>query len=100
MHTFKRFGIEARVFNNNSADDLENLIDGKTRAIFFETLSNPQIAIPNFKKIVEIADKHGDLPILNDGDQVTLPHVKDVRYIRIATPTIRCCLCSRHVHGT
>ena len=28
-----------------------------------------------------------DLPILNDGDQVTLPHVKDVRYIRIATPT-------------
>lgn len=28
-----------------------------------------------------------DLPILNDGDQVTLPHVKDIRYIRIATPT-------------
>ena len=66
MHTFKRFGIEARVFDSDSADDLENLIDGKTRAIFFETLSNPQIAIPNFKKIVEIADKHGVVTIADN----------------------------------
>lgn len=66
MHTFKRFGIEARVFDSDSADDLENLIDDKTRAIFFETLSNPQIAIPNFKKIVEIADRHGIVTIADN----------------------------------
>ena len=66
MHTLKRFGIEARVFDSDSADDLENLIDDKTRAIFFETLSNPQIAIPNFKKIVEIADKHGVVTIADN----------------------------------
>ena len=66
IHTLKRFGIEARVFDSDSADDLENLIDDKTRAIFFETLSNPQIAIPNFKKIVEIADKHGVVTIADN----------------------------------
>lgn len=57
-HTIKRFGIEARVFDGDNADDLESLIDDKTRAIFFETLSNPQIAIPDIEKIVEIAKKY------------------------------------------
>ena len=57
-HTIKRLGIEARIFDSDSADDLEKLIDDKTRAIYFETLSNPQLAIPNIEKIVEIAKKY------------------------------------------
>ncbi|WP_169941477.1 O-acetylhomoserine aminocarboxypropyltransferase/cysteine synthase family protein [Campylobacter sp. RM15925] len=65
-HTLKRFGIEARAFDSDNADDLENLIDGKTRAIFFETLSNPQIAIPNIEKIVAIASKHGIITIADN----------------------------------
>ena len=31
------------------------MIDDKTKAIFFESLSNPQIAIPAIEKIVEVA---------------------------------------------
>lgn len=65
-HTLKRFGITAKVFDSDGADDLEDLIDDKTRAIFFETLSNPQIAIPNFEKIVKIADKHGVVTIADN----------------------------------
>ncbi|WP_169776533.1 O-acetylhomoserine aminocarboxypropyltransferase/cysteine synthase family protein [Campylobacter mucosalis] len=57
-HTMKRFGIEARFFDSDSAEDLENLIDDKTRAIFFESLSNPQIAIADIEKIVQIAKKY------------------------------------------
>lgn len=57
-HTIKRFGIEARVFDADSAQGLEALIDEKTKAIYFETLSNPQIAIPDIKGIVKIAQKH------------------------------------------
>jgi len=65
-HTLKRFGIEARVFDSDTADDLESLIDEKTRAIFFETLSNPQISIPNIEKIVEIANKYGIISITDN----------------------------------
>lgn len=36
-HTIKRFGIKAKIFNSDSAEDLEDLIDDKTKAIFFET---------------------------------------------------------------
>lgn len=66
VNTLKRFGIEGRVFDSDSADDLESLIDDRTKAIFFETLSNPQIAIPNIKKIVEIADKYGIITIADN----------------------------------
>ncbi|MBS6287029.1 MAG: aminotransferase class I/II-fold pyridoxal phosphate-dependent enzyme, partial [Campylobacter concisus] len=65
-HTLKRFGIEARVFDSDTANDLESLIDDKTRAIFFETLSNPQISIPNIEKIVEIANKYGIISITDN----------------------------------
>lgn len=65
-HTIKRFGIKAKTFDSDSADDLESLIDEKTKAIFFESLSNPQIAIPNIEKIVEIANKHNIVTICDN----------------------------------
>lgn len=65
-YTIKRFGIEARVFNSDDASNLEELIDDKTKAIFFESLSNPQIAIPAIDKIVEIAKKHGIISICDN----------------------------------
>ncbi|MBP3224230.1 MAG: aminotransferase class V-fold PLP-dependent enzyme, partial [Campylobacter sp.] len=66
LHTLKKFGIETRMFDADSAEDLESLIDDKTKAIFFETLSNPQVAIPNFYKIIEIADKYGIISIVDN----------------------------------
>lgn len=57
-HTMKRFGIEARFFDSDNADDLEELIDDNTKLILFESLSNPQIAIPNVEKIAQIANKY------------------------------------------
>jgi O-acetylhomoserine (thiol)-lyase len=65
-HTIKRFGIEAKVFNSSSADDLESQIDSKTKAIFFESLSNPQIDIPNIKHITKIAKKHKIISICDN----------------------------------
>ncbi len=65
-HTIKRFGIEAKIFDSDSADDLEDLIDDKTRAIFFESLSNPQIAVPNIQKITQIANKYDIVTICDN----------------------------------
>lgn len=65
-HTIKRFGITAKVFKSEDASNLEELIDDKTKAIFFESLSNPQIAITDVEKVVEIAKRHGVLTICDN----------------------------------
>lgn len=65
-HTIKRFGITARVFKSEDASNLEELIDNKTKAIFFESLSNPQIAITDVEEVVRIAKKHGVLTICDN----------------------------------
>ncbi|EAJ1853713.1 O-acetylhomoserine aminocarboxypropyltransferase/cysteine synthase [Campylobacter coli] len=57
-HTLKNFGIEAREFDIDDLDSLEKVIDQNTKAIFFESLSNPQISIADIEKITQIAKKH------------------------------------------
>ncbi|HHW4245771.1 TPA: O-acetylhomoserine aminocarboxypropyltransferase/cysteine synthase [Campylobacter coli] len=57
-HTLKNFGIEAREFDIDDLDSLEKVIDQNTKAIFFESLSNPQMAIADIEKITQIAKKH------------------------------------------
>ena len=49
-HTIKRFGIQTRKFNVTNPKDLEEKIDKKTKLILFESLSNPNLQIANFKK--------------------------------------------------
>ncbi len=65
-HTMKRFGITAKLFDSDSADDLEALIDANTKAIFFESLSNPNICIADVEKIAAIANKHNVITICDN----------------------------------
>ncbi|RDU57374.1 O-acetylhomoserine aminocarboxypropyltransferase/cysteine synthase family protein [Helicobacter sp. MIT 99-5507] len=66
-HTFKRFGVTSRVFDIDDIDGtLEKVIDSNTKAIFFESLSNPQIAIADVEKIVKIAKNHGIVTICDN----------------------------------
>ncbi len=65
-HTLKKFGIKCKIFDSSSAEGLEDLIDNDTKALFFESLSNPQVAIPNIDKIVEIANKHNIVTICDN----------------------------------
>lgn len=63
--TFKRLGIEVRFPENDAAENIEKLIDDKTKAIYLETIGNPSFSIPDFDKISVVAKKH-DLPIIVD----------------------------------
>lgn len=65
-YTLKRFGIEARYFNAHNPAELENLIDDKTKVIFFESLTNPSIDVPDFDAITSIAKKYGILTIVDN----------------------------------
>jgi O-acetylhomoserine/O-acetylserine sulfhydrylase len=63
--SFKRLGIEARFAKGDDADSIESLIDNNTKAIFVETIGNPDFSIPDFEKISAVAKKH-DLPLIVD----------------------------------
>ena len=62
---FKRLGIEARFAKDDSAEELEKLIDGNTKAIYAETIGNPEFNVPDFEKIAALANKY-DLPLIVD----------------------------------
>ncbi|WP_373398530.1 O-acetylhomoserine aminocarboxypropyltransferase/cysteine synthase [Algoriphagus halophilus] len=62
---FKRIGIEARFAKGNDAASFESLIDGKTKAIYLETIGNPEFNIPDFDSISALAKKH-DIPLVVD----------------------------------
>lgn len=63
--SFKRIGIEARFAKGDDAKSIESLIDEKTKAIYVETIGNPDFSIPDFEKISAVAQKH-DLPLIVD----------------------------------
>ena len=64
--TLKKLGIETRFFDVNGYEAIENLIDDKTKCIFFETISNPSITVPDFESIVAIANKYALLTIVDN----------------------------------
>jgi len=64
--TLKKLGIEARFFDIDKTEDIEKLIDENSKCIFFETISNPSIDLPDFEKIVKIANKHNLLTIVDN----------------------------------
>ncbi len=58
-HVFPRLGIDVRFANGDDPKSIESLIDGKTKAIYLETIGNPEFSIPDFEPIVELARKKG-----------------------------------------
>jgi O-acetylhomoserine/O-acetylserine sulfhydrylase len=62
---FKRLGIDARFAKDDTAENLEKLIDDKTKAIYLETIGNPGFNIADFDKVSALAKKH-DLPLIVD----------------------------------
>jgi O-acetylhomoserine/O-acetylserine sulfhydrylase len=63
--SFKRLGIEARFADGDKPESFAALIDGNTKAIYLETIGNPQLNIPDFEKIAAIA-KQNDIPLIVD----------------------------------
>ena len=65
-HTLKRFGIEARFFDVHQPEQIETLVDDKTKVIFFESLTNPSIDVADIDAIVAIANKYNILTVVDN----------------------------------
>ena len=64
-HTLPQFGVEATFVDAHNLSEVEGAIKENTRAIYLETLGNPNSDIPDIDAIAEIAHKHG-LPVVVD----------------------------------
>lgn len=62
---FKRLGIEVKFANGDDPSDFDSKINGKTKAIYLETIGNPAFSVIDFEHIAAIARKH-DLPLIVD----------------------------------
>jgi O-acetylhomoserine (thiol)-lyase len=67
------YGLETRFVDTTKTELIEPLIDENTRAIYFETVTNPQLEIADISRLVEIANKHGILLIADS--TITPPSV-------------------------
>jgi O-acetylhomoserine/O-acetylserine sulfhydrylase len=63
--TFKRLGIEARFADGDDPESFVKHIDKNTKAIYLETIGNPRLNIPDFKKFADLAKEY-DLPLIVD----------------------------------
>jgi O-acetylhomoserine (thiol)-lyase len=63
--TFKRLGIEARFANGDNPESFVRHIDKNTKAIYLETIGNPQLNIPDFEKFAALAKEY-DIPLIVD----------------------------------
>ena len=64
-HTLKGFGITTTFVDIHNLKEVEKAIKKNTRAIYIETLGNPNSDIPDIDALAELAHKHG-LPLVVD----------------------------------
>ena len=64
-HTLPQYGITTSFVDAHDLAEVEEAIQDNTRAVFLETLGNPNSDIPDIDAIAEIAHKHG-LPLVID----------------------------------
>lgn len=64
-HTLPQYGIETTFVDAHNLAEVEGAIKENTRAIYLETLGNPNSDIPDLDAIAAISHKHG-LPVVVD----------------------------------
>jgi methionine-gamma-lyase len=64
--SLKRFGIESTFVDMSHLDQLEAAIRPETKALYFETPSNPTLKVIDIEAVVAIAKKHGLLTIIDN----------------------------------
>ena len=64
-HTLPQYGIRTTFVDAHNLEEVEGAIEADTRAIYIETLGNPNSDIPDIDAIAEIAHRHG-LPVVVD----------------------------------
>lgn len=62
---FKRLGIQVKFVAGDQPEDFASQIDENTKAIYLETIGNPELNIPDFEAIAAVA-KENNIPLVVD----------------------------------
>jgi O-acetylhomoserine/O-acetylserine sulfhydrylase len=63
--SFRRLGIDVRFADGDNVESFVKHVDQNTKAIYLETIGNPRLNIPDFRKFVKLAKEY-DLPLIVD----------------------------------
>ena len=79
--TLKSLGVEVRFISMENPNDIDEQIDSKTRAIFLESISNPQLIVFDLPAISEIATKH-NIALIVDNSALT-PYILQCKNYKV-----------------
>lgn len=78
-HTFRQFGVHTTFVDPDDLSNFENAVRDNTKAIFFETLGNPNSNLIDIEKLAEIAHSH-DIPLVVDSTFATPYLLRPIEY--------------------
>jgi O-acetylhomoserine (thiol)-lyase len=78
-NTFKDMGVETTFVDGSKPENFEKAIKPNTKAVFFETLGNPNASIVDIEAVVNIAHKHG-IPVIVDNTFATPYLIRPFEY--------------------
>ena len=78
-HTLSQFGVKTTFVDAHNLKEVEDAIRDNTKAVYLETLGNPNSDIPDIEAIAEIAHKHG-LPLVIDNTFGTPYLIRPIEY--------------------
>jgi O-acetylhomoserine (thiol)-lyase len=78
-HTLKQFGVETTFVDVHNLEEVEAAIADNTKAVYIETLGNPNSDIPDIEAVAQIAHKHG-LPLVIDNTFGTPYLIRPIEY--------------------
>lgn len=64
-HTLPKYGIKVDIVDSSNIDNIKNAIKDNTKAIFIETIGNPEGNIEDFEQLSALA-KSADIPLIVD----------------------------------
>lgn len=68
--TLKPWGLQVSYVDMTNPAELEAAINAQTRAVFLETITNPQLQVADMRTVTRIAQAHG-VPVIVDGTMTT-----------------------------
>ncbi|MEC1719426.1 O-acetylhomoserine aminocarboxypropyltransferase/cysteine synthase [Schinkia azotoformans] len=77
--TFRNFGVTVHFIDGRNFKEIEQSINEKTKAIFTESIGNPNLEIADLEKLSEIAHRHG-LPLVVDNTFATPVLLRPIDY--------------------
>lgn len=78
-HTLPQYGVTATFVDAHNLEKVESAIQPNTKAVYLETLGNPNSDIPDIAAIADIAHKHG-LPLVIDNTFGTPYFIRPIEY--------------------